>query len=111
MEVMEDLVVAGGYNYLDGGTSGDGGFGAGGGLGSSPGYGGFDTLAAGMGGGIFIRNGNLSIQNSVFNSNHAQKSESGTNESKGFGGALFVMHTTQNTNGNNQGMQATLPVV
>ncbi|MCB1581785.1 MAG: choice-of-anchor D domain-containing protein [Xanthomonadales bacterium] len=101
----------GGYNYLGGGRSGDGGFGAGGGLGSLSGFGGYKVLAAGMGGGIFIRSGYLTISDVVIENNNASKTVNFGYESEGWGGALFVLHTTQNSNGNNQGMPNSLPTV
>lgn len=109
----------GGYSYYESG--GDGGFGGGrggdggfNGVASESGYGASEQNAAGFGGGLFIRSGSLSIQNSSFNNNQAIMTESGSSGSpgsEGFGGAIFVMHTTQNSNGNNQGMPSSLPTV
>lgn len=106
--------AGGGYSYYD--QAGNGGFGGGAGksgFGSegSAGFGGNSQWAAGFGGGIFVRNGNVSIQNSYFLSNEAISLGSPGQEPEGFGGALFVLHTTQNSNGNNQGMPITLPTV
>lgn len=105
----------GGYSYD--GNGGHGGFGAGGGLaflGTNSGLAGFganNSFAAGLGGAVFIREGSLSIQNTVLDSNQALKPGAITSGSEGLGGALFVLHSTQNTNNNNQGMPQTLPLV
>jgi hypothetical protein len=96
---------------------GAGGFGAGGAQGGfseiqvPAGYGGYNKLAAGMGGGLFIRSGQVTLENVGFSNNSALSSSDQAEQSQGLGGAVFVMHTTQNTNGNHQGMPQTLPVV
>ena len=83
-------------------VAGNGGFGAGGGgsaLGQAgnPGFGASNAQSAGLGGAVFIRSGGLYIERSSFSNNQA-------NGFRGLGGALFVLHRTTNTNGNNQGM-------
>jgi hypothetical protein len=106
----------GGYSYYHDG--GDGGFGGGAGFGGSiyggvngtPGYGGFGRFAAGMGGAVFVRTGTLTVTDSVFLDNMALSSGQG-GTSDGLGGALFVLHSTTNSNGNNQGMPDELPTV
>ncbi|MGJ8663755.1 MAG: choice-of-anchor D domain-containing protein [Marinicella sp.] len=99
----------GGFGYD--GNGGDGGFGAGGGgveyvinQQGQPGYGGHGLEAAGMGGAVFLRTGNLNLENVRFLNNHARA----IGEAKGLGGALFLLHTTVNSNGNNQGMPTSL---
>ncbi len=105
------------YNYDEPLTQfgGNGGFGAGGGTAhynnatqaGQPGYGGSGKSAAGFGGALFVRAGSLSLINTTFSNNQAQA----TNQAQGLGGALFVMHTTENPNGNNQGMPDSLSQV
>jgi hypothetical protein len=74
---------------------------------------------AGFGGAIFIRSGSLTLTNTTLTNNSAT---GGTNTTgvtfdglstngQGLGGAIFVMNNTTNTNGNNQGMPTTLPIV
>lgn len=108
-------------------TGGGGGFGAGtgrGGTGSDFRSGGFGggkggpTLSgggAGMGGAIFVRSGNLTVQNSRFNMNTATGGTGSTgsilSNGSGLGGAIFALQTTTNPNTNNQDMPATLPTV
>ncbi len=97
----------GGYSYLD--SAGDGGFGGGGGPGGgAPGFGGVYRFGAGLGGGIFIRSGELDLNNVTFENNSTLRQ---TPAVEALGGALFVMHTSSNTNGNDQGMPAQLPNV
>jgi hypothetical protein len=110
------------------GAGGPGGFGAGGGTsgrgesGSGSGAGGFgggDAISntgggggAGFGGAIFIRSGNLNLQNAAFVGNAATRGASATgNPGLGKGGAVFALHILAETNGNNQGMPAALPKV
>jgi hypothetical protein len=106
--------AGGGYSYYESGGNGGFGGGAGTSLYSSDGiagFGGSNKSAAGFGGAIFVRSGHLTIENSVLQDNQAQKSSLGLSESEGLGAALFVMHTTLNSNGNNQGMPSSLPNV
>lgn len=112
--------------------AGEGGFGAGGGSAkirdeqASQGISGFGASSvaassevggngAGMGGAIFIRSGSLNITNTSFDDNSAVRGGSANVdpalEAKGYGGAIFVMHTVENTNGNNQAMPNVLPTV
>jgi Ca2+-binding RTX toxin-like protein len=100
-----------------GGNGGNGGFGGGnGGFGSRRiGVGGG---GAGMGGGIFVRSGTLTLANTTFSNNSATGgiaiapvSGTGASNGQGLGGALFIMKSTINTNGNNQGLPSTLPIV
>jgi hypothetical protein len=83
------------------------GFGGGSGYIGYEGYGGNHFNAAGMGGAVFIRSGTVDIQNSSMSNNIA----SATGEAKGLGGALFIVHSTTNSNGNNQGMPSSLASV
>jgi FG-GAP-like repeat len=78
-------------------------------------YAGFGAIAgagAGFGGAIFVRGGSLNLTNTTLTNNSAI---GGTNDqgtkAQGLGGAVFVMNTTTNINGNNQGMPTTLPTV
>jgi|GEM_PF-4869300 len=105
-----------------GGVGGDGGFGGGGGYGfyypGVAGFGGGDNGGggAGMGGAVFVRSGNLNLNNVAFNNNSATggTSEYGDN-GKGLGGAIFVIdqaaETAQKNQGNIQGMPETLAIV
>ncbi|PHJ56763.1 hypothetical protein VF14_32475 [Nostoc linckia z18] len=114
------------------GYGGDGGYGGGGGSGiSGKGAGGFGggglnsdgggfgvyNGGAGFGGGIFIRSGALTLKNTTFTGNTATGgaavAQPGTvvNPGLGKGGAIFIMQSTTNTNGNNQGMPTVLPIV
>ncbi|MEH2128216.1 Ig-like domain-containing protein [Nostoc sp.] len=92
----------GGNGY--GGSSGFGGFG--GGNGGNGGGGG----GAGLGGGIFVRSGSLTLNNTSFTNNTATGG-TGLNSGQGLGGAIFIMQSLTNTNGNNQGMPTVLPTV
>ncbi|HNT76363.1 MAG TPA: hypothetical protein PKH77_15215, partial [Anaerolineae bacterium] len=65
---------------------------------------------AGLGGGLFIRTGVLTMTAVAFNDN-AAIGGAGATGGQGLGGGLFVLHTLWNTNGNNQGMPAALPVM
>ena len=134
----------GGYGGVTGGL---GGFGAGGGgsYSSSASLGGFGTSlsrqdGAGMGGAIFIRSGQLALNDVTFEGNlayggnihpdivtgipgpidetplvlaprMASRAIIENVDARGYGGALFVLHTTENANGNHQGMPDTLPSV
>jgi hypothetical protein len=96
---------AGGIGQFTG-TPGTGGFG-GGGVVESGGGGG-----AGFGGAIFIRSGSLDLQSSTFTSNTATRgTASPGGAGLGKGGAVFALHITTNTNGNDLGMPAVLPTV
>jgi len=131
----------GGGGAYGGTSGGKGGFGAGGGSSYYGGNlsGGFGTQSssfdgAGLGGGIFVRSGSLAIKDSSFESNQAyggtnhpdiiehepildgpflkhQAARAIVEPAAGHGGGLFVMHTLENDNGNNQGMPTALPNV
>lgn len=108
-----------GYTYYDyySASGGNGGFGGGGGRAECAyyytscvqGVSGYRGPAA-MGGGIFVRSGNLNMSNVVMNNNSANAG-TGTEGSGGLGGAIFILHTPNNPNGNNQGMPSQLPIV
>lgn len=94
---------------------------------------------AGMGGAIFVRSGHLALNDVTFEGNQAYGGNNHPSivtipgpideiplsleprlvnraiiesyDASGYGGALFVMHTTENTNGNHQGMPTELPTV
>ncbi|MEL7331985.1 MAG: hypothetical protein AAFN12_07030, partial [Cyanobacteria bacterium J06560_2] len=67
---------------------------------------------AGLGGGIFIRAGQMTLENVDFTNNFARGGYGPiTYDTKGIGGGLFAMHITENPNGNNSGMPNALPVV
>ncbi|MGB3266797.1 MAG: DUF4347 domain-containing protein, partial [Microcoleus sp.] len=100
-----------------GGFRGNGGYGGGGGgtyagVGATPGFGGGNGYGggAGLGGALFIRQGSLTLNNTIFTNNTATGG-TGANPGRGKGGAIFVMQSLTNTNGNNQGMPTTLPTV
>jgi hypothetical protein len=96
-----------GYGYSVGGY---GGFGAGGGAGDNDGASGYAATtmySAGLGGAIFVRSGRLRLEQVIINNNTALSS--GT--AKGLGGGIFILHTTSNSNGNDQGMPTVLPTV
>ncbi len=82
-------------------TDGNGGFG--GGSDSEPGFG-ATTHGAGMGGAVFVRSGDVIINNSHFSGNYAI----GSGGASGLGGALFIMQTTNNGSASQQGMPSTL---
>ncbi|NEU78557.1 cadherin-like domain-containing protein [Nostoc sp. UIC 10630] len=65
---------------------------------------------AGLGGGIFVRSGSLTLSNTTFTDNTATGGM-GVNSGQGLGGAIFIMQSTTNTNGNNQGMPTVLATV
>jgi hypothetical protein len=118
-------------NFGGGGVSnsffagGSGGFGGGGGRGGvivgtpvhgSGGFGGggfaisgyaASTNGAGMGGAVFIRGGLVDISNSSFTNGLASASSG----SKGLGGGVFILHSTTNSGGSQQGMPSTLATV
>jgi hypothetical protein len=111
------------------GYGGAGGFGGGGGThGIGEGGGGVSVGAGGFGGGdakfggggggggfggaIFVRSGNLDLQNSSFTTNSANHGSSPTgNPGLGKGGVLFAISDLTNSNDNNQGMPTALPKV
>jgi hypothetical protein len=112
------------------GSGGAGGFGGGGGTnglgegGSAVGAGGFGGGSAktnaggggggGLGGAIFIRSGDLDLQNTAFDQGSATGGVShnavGAN-GLGKGAAIFALNVLVQNNGNNQGMPVQLPVV
>lgn len=117
----------GDYYGGNSGSAGIGGFGGGNGGNTYEGdpfyyglYSGYGGGGAGLGGGVFIRTGSLNLADVEFSNNLAEggygggadfelgiESESG----QGLGGALFALHITENTNGNNSGMPDELPIV
>jgi hypothetical protein len=97
-------------NGTNGSEGGNGGYGGNGGNGGNGGFGGGSGGGAGMGGAIFLRSGSLSLTNVTFNDNSATGG-SGANNGKGYGAAIFAMHTTSNSNDNNQGMPTELPTL
>jgi Ca2+-binding RTX toxin-like protein len=112
--------VAGGSGFVAfvGSSGGHGGFGGGdGGKVGHLGYG--NCGGAGMGGSIFVREGNLTITGSNFKNNSATagtgtKNDITTDDGKGFGGAIFAL--TQETIDaqkmiNDQGLPASPPTV
>ncbi|WP_445173972.1 calcium-binding protein [Microcoleus sp.] len=102
----------GGYGFYGRGKGGYGGGGSyaqggfGGGSGGAVGGGG----GGGLGGGMFARSGSLTLNNTSFTNNTAT---GGTGDSPGLGlgGAIFIMQSTTNTNGNNQGMPTVITTV
>jgi hypothetical protein len=108
---------AGGHANADEGYktfAGHGGFGGSagrasyGGIHGQPGYGVISgRYGAAMGGAVFIRSGDVTINTTTFVQNQAY----GSQNSMGLGGAIFVLHTTQNSNTNHQGMPAELASV
>ncbi|MGJ8664717.1 MAG: hypothetical protein ACSHWU_13765, partial [Marinicella sp.] len=64
-------------------------------------------FGAGLGGAVFIRSGTVNLAQVQINDNSALALSSAS----GLGGGLFVLHTLSNSNGNNQGMPDSLPVV
>ncbi|NER35145.1 MAG: DUF4347 domain-containing protein [Oscillatoria sp. SIO1A7] len=112
-----------GAGFFTNGTGGYGGYGGGGGKSKgsrAPGPGGFGAGngsrggqgggGAGLGGAIFIRSGSLTLKNATF-TNNSTTGGTGFQNGQGKGGAIFIMQSTTNSNGNNQGMPATIPVV
>ncbi|MEH1804675.1 DUF4347 domain-containing protein [Nostoc sp.] len=103
----------GGGHVGVGGNGGSGGnFGGNGGNGSSnfDNNGGDGGGGAGLGGAVFIRTGSLTLDNATFSKNTAQ-SGTGANPGQGKGGAIFILNQLTNSNGNDQGMPASLPKV
>lgn len=132
-----------GYGYNHTTNGGHGGFGGGGGYGyeSAQGKGGFAAgdadngggHGAGLGGAIFIRSGNLRLENVEFENNQATSGEPAgpakgndnkvftsmnvtppvpsVTKAKAHGGAIFALHTLTNANGNNIAMPTSLPQV
>ncbi len=70
-----------------GGGSGSGGFGAGNGGGFAGSYGGG---GGGLGGAVFVRSGELRLDDVLFSGNSATGGFSDRNNGQGFGGALFL---------------------
>ncbi|MEG4106990.1 DUF4347 domain-containing protein, partial [Microcoleus sp. S13_C5] len=126
--------VGGSGGFGGGGGSGVGGSGGGGGLGGNGGYGGgggggtasgvgsggtfggdYKGGGAGLGGAVFIRQGTLILNSTIFTSNTATGGtggNGGSNPGRGKGGAIFAMQSlTNSSNGNNQGMPTVLPTV
>jgi len=71
---------------------------------------------AGLGGGVFIRAGSLTLEAVDFVGNSAvggygSDGYSPETNGDGFGGGLFALHITENTNGNNVDLPDILPVV
>ncbi len=130
----------GGYGGNIGGKGGFGAAGGGayysftrqGGFGASSNY----SDGAGMGGAVFVRAGQVTLKDVTFESNQAYggavhpdivdssqppidgpiserrlSTRAPLNPAAGYGGAVFVMHTLENANGNNQGMPTALPEV
>ncbi|MFB8796783.1 MAG: DUF4347 domain-containing protein [Microcoleus sp.] len=117
---------AGGFGGGGGGarnaSAGKGGYGGGGGSGTfgagAAGFGGgagggasqLGGGGAGLGGAIFIRSGSLILNNTAL-TNNSTTGGTGLNPGQGKGGAIFVMASTTNTNGNNLQMPTTVPLV
>jgi Ca2+-binding RTX toxin-like protein len=113
----------GGYNGGNGGYGGGGGGnGYSGNIISYGGFGGSSSISsngfggngAGMGGGVFVRSGTVVLNNTSFTNNTAiggSSVDSSISQGLGLGGAIFIMQSTTNTNGNNQGMPTVLPTV
>ncbi|MFM7427142.1 MAG: beta strand repeat-containing protein [Elainella sp.] len=69
---------------------------------------------AGLGGAIFLRSGILTLDTVSFNNNSATGGSSGGVRSTaglGKGGAIFVLDSLTNSNGNNLGMPSSLPTI
>ncbi|MHC0061782.1 beta strand repeat-containing protein [Nostoc sp. UIC 10890] len=101
-------------------TGGNGGYGGGGGFGGfGGGLGGFGGgnkglsldggSGAGLGGGIFVRSGSLTLNDTSFTNNTAVGGSAFSGQ--GLGGAIFIMQSTTNTNSNNQGMPSVLGTI
>ena len=99
------------------GRGGDGGFGGSAGdsykalIHGEPGFGANRIFGAGMGGAVFVRSGVVSFNNVRFTGNQAAGGFNQFSSAQGLGGALFILHTLSNSNGNNRGMPSTLPYV
>ena len=107
----------GGGGGAVGGNGGDGGFGGSRGSGINGGYTdarGLGGNGAGLGGGIFVRSGSLTLSDTSFTNNTAKGGGTyigNVVDGKGLGGAIFIMQSLTNPNGNNQGMPTVLPTV
>ncbi|WP_154222174.1 choice-of-anchor D domain-containing protein [Marinicella rhabdoformis] len=105
----------GGSTYADSPNfaGGNGGFGAGGGLSQKynnhgeAGFAATNQNAAGLGGAVFIRSGQLVMSDVVIQNNHSLSS----GQAQGLGGGMFILHNLNNSNSNNQGMPDKLPRV
>jgi len=100
----------GGQGYYSDG--GDGGFGGGKGFSyynssGRPGFGTVDDFGAAMGGALFVRSGEVVLKDVSFSNNQAKSFEG----AQAMGGAIFVLHTLNMFNNNNQGMPSVLPDV
>ncbi len=118
--------AGGGATAMPGGAGGMGGFGSGGGSGGfgvaygPSGMGGFGGGSggaeggggggAGFGGAIFIRSGQLDLQQTNFTGN-AAAGGLGSDYGIGKGGAVSALPILSSANGNDQGMPTALPVV
>ncbi|MEH2216743.1 MAG: VCBS domain-containing protein [Nostoc sp.] len=103
-----------------GGYGGKGGYGGGGGysgysnggnFGGAGGFSGDGGGGAGLGGGIFVRSGSLTLSNTSFTNNMATDNVAVSRPGLGLGGAIFIMQSLTNTNGNNQGMPTVLGTI
>lgn len=98
-----------GYGYVDP-YGGYGGFGAGGGTGLADGASGYAaglSYSTGLGGAVFVRSGSLRMENVTISNSSAL----GDGTAKGLGGGIFILHSINNSNGNNQGMPSELASV
>jgi VCBS repeat-containing protein len=90
---------AGGFGGGGGGGGSAGGFGGGSGVGGTFGSGSFAFPysfgggGAGLGGAVFVRTGNLNLNNVNFSNNNAIGGESDGNDGQGIGGAIFAVGT------------------
>ncbi|MBL1178951.1 beta strand repeat-containing protein, partial [Pantanalinema sp. GBBB05] len=113
--LVEGAGGAGGGAGNDGGDSGGsngGTFGGGWSNNSNANNTGFDGGGgAGLGGAIFIRSGSLTLNTITFTGNSATGGAGRIYSGQGKGGAIFVLDSLTNANGNNQGMPTTLPTV
>ncbi len=100
-------------NYSPNFGGGHGGFGGGGGTASyynthgQPGFAAHGKNAAGLGGAMFVRSGQITMKQVEFHQNHAMASD----QAKGLGGGLFILHSNTQINTNNHGMPDQLPRV
>ncbi len=74
---------------------------------------GYGGGGAGLGGALFVRSGQLALQFATFTGNNAKSGTAwgGATVGQGRGGAVFVLSSLTNSNGNNQGMPAVLATV